>query len=230
MCAENSRRSVVFRCAVAIPVALALVSVARAATDGLNLEMVRKVTTGVTIADCSRNSALDIIISGTGGGGRSLRIVDGLDLKGATLPVNLSTLKIGTVPAIADLNDDGKLETVFGNDAGYVTAFGVTREKLWQYESGGGIRSSPVTVDLDGDGALEVVFGNSNGEVTAVTGNAGKRIRTSKCIGPISSSPAAGDLDEDVSVDIVVGSEDGRYTNLWGERAPCSGSKPKWLP
>ncbi len=124
-------------------------------------------------------------------------------------------------PALADLDGDGNLETVFGGSFTgdvYVLRCDGTHFEGWpQRIACAGIASSPAIGDLDRDGDLEIVVGADDNRVYAwhhdgllVTG---WPILTG---GNIESSPALGDLDRNGDLEIVVGSGDGNvYAWHW---------------
>jgi len=207
----------------ALSLALALILVTGTEADELKIgqphKLVSGYTAGATLADWHGDGVLDIIICGYGTARtsrQSLSIARGSDMKGVQLPVHLSLHDINTVAAVADLNKNGRLETVFGNDGGYIIAFDTARQKIWQYESRDKVSSAPALADLDGDELPEVVFGNRNGDVIAITGNEGKEVWKYESGGSISSSPAVGDIDGDGDMDVVIGSEDSHLYALEG--------------
>ena len=84
-----------------------LSSVAAIADDGLVLEIVCNLktgyATGATFADLDSDGVLDIITSGSG----VVASLSGLNLKSAQRAIHSLQQNIGTVPAIADVNNDG---------------------------------------------------------------------------------------------------------------------------
>lgn len=134
-------------------------------------------------------------------------------------------------PALADLDGDGRLWMIFGDDAGelhVVDEEGRERSGFPVRTAGpapdaptptpappGGniysIEASPALADLDGDSRLEIVVGSWDGNLYIWRDNGqafpGWPIRARD---QIISSAALVDLDGDERLDIVVGSKDGR--------------------
>ncbi len=66
-----------------------------------------------------------------------------------------------STPAIADIDGDGAIEVMIGNDDGNLYCFnGKTGELEWKYSTGGVIRSSPVIADVDNDRVPEILIGS----------------------------------------------------------------------
>jgi len=170
-------------------------------------------STGATVADLNSDGILDVIIAG-GGIGSNRRIItalDGSNLQGPRIFEWELLENIDTIPAVADLNGDGRLELVFANDADYVIAFDAGQSDSWQerYKSESKIVSSPVISDLDGDGILEVIVSSNNGEILVISSNDGKFSQKYTGLGKLLSAPAVEDLDADGDNDLAVGNKDG---------------------
>ncbi len=82
--------------------------------------------------------------------------------------------EVHTSFAASDLDGDGYPEVVFGSDDGMVYALDNTVKwypdlttpkaiPLWDYETGGRVRSTPAIADINHDGKKEVVFGSDDG-------------------------------------------------------------------
>jgi hypothetical protein len=75
-------------------------------------------------------------------------------------------------PAVVDINDDGKLETVIGvhgpggiinPDYSYITALDSKGKEIWRYTVNTDV-GVPTVGDLDGDGDLEILFSEFGGD------------------------------------------------------------------
>ena len=84
-------------------------------------------------------------------------------------PVTLTAEPVSD-PAVVDLDGDGDLEIVFGDDAGYIRAYRSDGTPLpgWPVNVGTPLSPSPIAIgDLKGDGTLSVVAGTNDGRVFA---------------------------------------------------------------
>ena len=119
-------------------------------------------------------------------------------------------------PAIADLDGDGALEIIWGDDAGLVHVIGLNGAPRagWPQQTDSLVEASPAVADLDGDGKLEVVCGSWDGRMY-VWDHAGELLPgwPQAAADQFISSAALVDLDGDGAPDIVAGSKDG---NLYG--------------
>ena len=78
---------------------------------------------------------------------------------------------IDTSILIHDVNDDDRLEVIFG-DSAYGTLFCLNGagEEVWTFQGQSGTDSPAAAADMDGDGDVEVVYGtmkNINGMATS---------------------------------------------------------------
>ncbi len=124
--------------------------------------------------------------------------------------------------AVADIDQDGKPEIVFGayfNDEHIYAVNADSGTVLWRYDTGGCNDASPVIADVDLDDSLEVVVPASSpcmvycfkGETGAVEWS------TSTSPNSIDSPPAVADLDDDGTQEIVFGTFYGYVYCLNGE-------------
>lgn len=126
-------------------------------------------------------------------------------------------------PVLGDLNGDGALEIVFGDDAGWVHIVTLSGESLdgWPQQTGGGVVASPALGDLNGDGRPEVVVASVDGGLYVWDADGsflpGWPMRGQA---PLVASPALADLDGDGATDVLVSCRDGNVYgwNARGER------------
>lgn len=111
-------------------------------------------------------------------------------------------------PAVADLNDDGKYEIVFGSEDHGIHIVNSTGYKSGRYSTNKAVKSSPALADLDGESAPEIIFGSDDGKIYVVSYPS-----TCKYLyptgGPVRSSPAVADVNNDGSLEFFIGSDDG---------------------
>ena len=161
---------------------------------------------------------------------------------GATNPFAGIDVGVHSSPALADLDNDGDLDLIIGDDHG----------NLYYYENTGdvvnptytsttnifsgitinGNRITPALADLDNDGDLDLINGNDWGFVYYYenTGSATDPVYTSTTnpfngfdVGAY-SSPALADLDNDGDLDLFVGEYDGNlnyYENTGTATVPA---------
>lgn len=128
-------------------------------------------------------------------------------------------------PALADLDNDGKLEIVIAFADGTVRAFRENGNSLWTYDFAQGRRlypSEPVIGDVNGDGQLDVIVGtySPDGSANSFTGIIGLSANGvplagfplalayegTKSIQGIRAAPALADVNGDCYIEIVAGS------------------------
>ncbi|MBN1402397.1 MAG: VCBS repeat-containing protein [Anaerolineae bacterium] len=114
-------------------------------------------------------------------------------------------------PALADLDDDGRVEIIVGDDEGLLHVVDLDGRELSGFprRAQSLIEASPAIADLDGDGALDIAVGSWDGRMYLWDRYGrdlpGWPIRVGD---QIISSAALVDLDGDDRLDIVVGSKD----------------------
>jgi len=92
----------------------------------------------------------------------------------------------------------------------------LTRQRLWAYETGGEVWSSPALGDLNGDGYLDCVVGSDDTKVYALSGMDGAVLWAHETGERVLSSPELGDLNGDGCLDCIVGSRDKNVYALSG--------------
>lgn len=113
-------------------------------------------------------------------------------------------------PAAADIDQDGKLEIVFGtyfNDRHLYAISATTGKIKWKFESDRGPFDASVSIgDLDGDGQPEIIAGDSStGNLICLNGAGTEKWRI-KLPNSTDSPPAIADLDGDGHLDLAAGS------------------------
>lgn len=115
-------------------------------------------------------------------------------------------------PAIADLNNDGRLEISVGSWDGrmYVWDDAGRSWPGWPIAVGDQIISSAALVDLDGDDRLDIVVGSKDHRLYGWTAEGKPLPGFPYDLGHhVFSSPWVGDLDGDGRADVVVGADNG---------------------
>ncbi len=107
-------------------------------------------------------------------------------------------------PALADLDGDGDLDVVVGDESGMLRALdGKTGKRLWAVATGGndygakGFIGAAAVADLDGDGHPDVVAGARDGILSAYRGTDGGVLWQIANSSGIHASPIIADFDQD---------------------------------
>ncbi|WP_369177728.1 FG-GAP-like repeat-containing protein [Candidatus Thiodubiliella endoseptemdiera] len=147
---------------------------------------------------------------------------------GGNNPFNGIDVGIYSAPTLADIDSDGDLDLVVGENDGtlkYYQNTGTTSNPAYEAKTGddnpfnginAGYSSSPILVDIDGDGDLDLVVGERNGTLkyyqnTGTTSSPAYEVKTGDDnpfngidVG-YSSSPTLADIDGDGDLDLVMG-------------------------
>ena len=115
--------------------------------------------------------------------------------------------QVKTSPLVADLDDNGTNEVVFGDNMGRVQVLGADGQdglfSAFPYETGGAIWGSPASADLDGDGSIEFVVGSQNNSLYIF--NKDGLVSEYVSSNFLMATPAIGNIDDDDDLEIVVG-------------------------
>lgn len=109
--------------------------------------------------------------------------------------------------SIADLDGDGRKETVLMAGGGTLHVFDERGFNVMTYGVNGEIAQPPSLADLDGDGKKEIIFGAADGNLYIANYPQGSRMIVS-IDAPVSSSPAVADLGGDGTLEIILGADD----------------------
>ncbi len=166
---------------------------------------------------------------------------------GAANPFNGVNVGIYSAPRFADLDGDGDLDAIVGENAGNLNYFrntGTALAPVFTLQSGAanpfngvdvGSGSSPSFADLDGDGDLDALIGRNDG-IVLYARNTGTALAPVFAVQPavanpfnginvgFFSSPSFADLDGDGDLDALIGEEDGvlnYYRNTGTALAPA---------
>jgi hypothetical protein len=128
-------------------------------------------------------------------------------------------------PALADLDGDGRLDIVIGDNSGYLYAFRGDGTQLWsprrpidRVGNNAPLDTAPIIVDFDGDGELDILQ-PMIWDVQVIRGRTGVQTHRAMANWTISGTPAVGDIDGDGRLELVVaaGSNGGSSAeiNVW---------------
>ncbi|TFG02093.1 MAG: hypothetical protein EU542_05700 [Promethearchaeota archaeon] len=125
---------------------------------------------------------------------------------------------VPTSAALADIDEDGKLEVMIGSADDYMYALNSEDGTLvWESNPGGHIYSSPTLGDIDNDGKLEVVFGSYGNHLYALNTENGSELWRFPTGDAVAGDAAIADLDGDNKLEVVFGSLDNKVYVLNGE-------------
>ncbi len=125
--------------------------------------------------------------------------------------------------AVADIDEDGFLEIVFGtyfNDEHVYALNAEDGSLLWSFDTGGCNDASPVIADVDLDGHLEVIIPASSPSMVYCFDGMTGAVEWSRSTGAsncIDSPPAIADVDNDDKPEVLLGTFYGNVFCLNGE-------------
>ncbi|NOZ07954.1 MAG: M6 family metalloprotease domain-containing protein, partial [FCB group bacterium] len=152
------------------------------------------ITASPAIGNLDDDPQLEIIFGGFTGSGDLFAVhADGSDVNGFPVSVNE---KIYAGAGLADLNDNGKMDIVFGTDSGnlYLVLDDGSVAPGFPVNIGNKIRSAPLLADLDQDDLPEIIFGCDDGFLHAIDSN-GEEVFTFDAGASIRTSPAIDDAN-----------------------------------
>ncbi|MEQ8221946.1 MAG: PQQ-binding-like beta-propeller repeat protein [Candidatus Eremiobacterota bacterium] len=118
--------------------------------------------------------------------------------------------QIFSSPVCADINDDGKIEIIFGSNDSYVHVVdGETGKTVWDYKTGDKIISSPSVADINGDGRLEVIVTSQDHFAYALRGNRGELLWKFDGKDWLNSSPSTGNISGNGDLAVSFGNQKG---------------------
>ncbi len=139
--------------------------------------------------------------------------------------------KVRPAPALADLNKDGTLDVVAGDESGTLHALdGRNGAKLWSASTGAneydakGFIGAAAIVDIGGDGIDDVIAGARDGILTAYRGSDGKVLWQQQYPSGIHASPSTADFDQDGKPEVLAAWSYGQVAILDGRTGT-----PRWL-
>ena len=117
------------------------------------------------IGDVDQDGDLEVVVASFWGYSTgSLYVLEGDGSDTPDWPKHLGE-PMESSPALADIDNDGKLEIVIGTESNHVYAFNGENATpvsgSWPVTTSGGVRAAPSIGDIDNDGHLEIVVGDS---------------------------------------------------------------------
>ena len=178
--------------------------------------------------DLNGNGDLDLISGETGGTFKFYRNNSGnfTEQTGGNNPLNGVDVGGNSAPSFVDLDGDGNLDLVSGEDNGTFKFYRNNSGNFTEQTGGnnpldgidvGGF-STPSFVDLDGDGDLDLISGETGGTFKFYRNNSGNFTEQTGGNNPLDgidvgsySTPSFVDLDGDGNLDLVSGEDNGTF-------------------
>lgn len=141
----------------------------------------------------------------------------------ANFPINLK-MDSNTSPTLADLDNDGRVEIIVGDDAGLLHVFTRDGSEFPGFPrlAGNRIESSPTVVDIDENGLLDIIVGAADGYVYAwnAVGDIllGWPVKTNN---EVRSSPSVADIYGDGRLAVIIGSLDNFLYAFYADGSPA---------
>jgi len=179
-------------------------------------------TSSPIIADVVGSSTPEVLIGSYIASMYALNITNGNQIWNSSVYTSGAYLNGGIEGSatVADVNNDGIKEVIFGSYNGYLYALrGDNGNQVWNFSTGGSwILSSPIAAHLFNDATWQVIFGSHSpdGRVYALNGENGTQIWNRSVSGHADSSPTVLDVDGNGYKDVVVGSSNNSIYALRG--------------
>lgn len=134
----------------------------------------------------------------------------------------------GSVPLAGDIDDDGKMELVWGSSDGMLYALDENGQEVWTFQAQGPFYAPPAIGDIDGDGMMEVVIGGfyyntGDPNLYAINGEDGSLLWTFTTLDKgrlyekgFETAPSLYDVNYDGKLDVLIGSRNGYFYALNG--------------
>ena len=118
---------------------------------------------------------------------------------------------IYSTPILVDLNKDNQKEIVFGSETGKLYVLSSSGQLLWDYRTGGPIRSMVIAEDINNDNNQEIIFGSGDKNLYTLNSK-GKLIWKFQAESGIEGTAAI--LKNKNDIQIIFGSNDGTIYSL----------------